>query len=148
MPRPRGGVWLKPELASLVARGVTDVVSLLTPPEETQLELQAEPETCAELGLRLHRYPTHDGSIPQQPGFDSFVAPLVQVLREGGFIAIHCRAGIGRASLMAATLLSGVGVPAQDALVAISAARGFDVPDTEEQYRFIVNLDHRRNPLS
>jgi protein-tyrosine phosphatase len=145
MPRPRGGIWLKAELASLAGRGVTDIVSLLTPPEEDHLDLQAEPELCQELGLNFHRLPILDGAVPQQPHFDELIADLLPVLQGGGFIASHCRAGIGRASLVAAALLCQLGVSAQNAIAMISLARGYEIPDTDAQFAFILNLDRPRN---
>jgi protein-tyrosine phosphatase len=140
MPRPRGGEWLKGELASLKNTGVTDLVSMLTPAEEVELNLQAEEQICGELGLRFHRHPVKDRSIPIQPGFDEFIASLLPSLNQGGFIAIHCRAGIGRSAVAAAAFLHRLGLPATEALALISEARGFDVPDTDEQLEFILSL--------
>jgi protein-tyrosine phosphatase len=147
MPRPRGGAWLKTELESLARRGVTDVVSLLTPPEENQLELQAEPEVCAGVGLRFHHHPILDGNIPQQPFFDNFIASLLPILHAGGYIAVHCRAGIGRAAVTSAALLCGLGVNPGYALELITRARGYEVPDTDVQHDFIMSLDPRQHPL-
>jgi protein-tyrosine phosphatase len=131
------------ELASLKSRGVSDVVSLLTPSEEVELGLQSESQFCADLGLRFHRHPVPDRGIPPQPGFDCFIASLMSHLTQEGFIAVHCRAGIGRSTVAAAALLRGLGISARDAIALISQARGFDVPDTEEQQAFILNLDQR-----
>ena len=144
MPRPRGGNWLKGELASLKTCGVSDLVSMLTPPEEVELDLQIEPQLCADLGLRFHRHPVSDRGIPLQPGFDDFIASLLPNLSQQGFIAIHCRAGIGRSAVAAAALLCRLGLSAQEAMALISSARGFEIPDTEEQQAFILNLDPRK----
>jgi protein-tyrosine phosphatase len=141
MPRPRGGAWLKGELASLKASGVSDLVSLLTPLEEIELDLQLEPQYCAEIGLGFHRHPVQDRGIPLQPGFDQFIASLLPSLNREGFIAIHCRAGIGRSSVAAAAFLCGLGLSAQQAIALISHARGFDIPDTEKQLEFILGFD-------
>ena len=140
MPRPRGADWLQREITSLKSRGVTDVVSMLTPEEETELDLQLEPQFCAALGLRFHRHPVPDRGLPLQPAFDDFISLLVPILTQGGFIAIHCRAGIGRSAVVAAALLRRLGVSAADAIAMISQARGFEVPDTEEQRAFIMSL--------
>jgi protein tyrosine phosphatase (PTP) superfamily phosphohydrolase (DUF442 family) len=147
MPRPRGGDWLRGELASLKSRGVSDLVSMLPPEEEVELDLQSESQYCADLGLRFHRHPVRDRGIPLQPGFDDFIASLFPNLTQHGFIAIHCRAGIGRSSVTAAALLCSLGLSASDAIALISNARGFDVPDTNDQLDFIRGLD-KRNPQS
>lgn len=141
MPRPRGGDWLRGELASLQSRGVTDLVSVLQPAEEVELRLQSEEQICAGLGLRFHRHAIKDRGIPLQPGFDDFIASLVPILTHQGFIAIHCRAGIGRSTVAAAALLCRSGLSAEEALTVISHARGWEVPDTEEQLDFIHGLD-------
>jgi len=141
MPRPRGGEWLVREIASMKASGVTDVVSLLTPAEEAELALQQEAQTCAAAEIGFYLHPVGDRGIPLRAPFDAFVDTLVPILQRGGFIAVHCRAGIGRSTVVAAALLIRLGVSAQDALVLISNARGFDVPDTEDQHDFIFSLD-------
>lgn len=48
-------------------------------------------------------------------------------------IAIHCRAGIGRSSLIAASVMTAYHIPAEEAFSLIETARGFAVPDTQEQ---------------
>jgi len=145
MPRPRGGEWLKGELASLKKRYVTDVISMLTPEEEEETWLQAEAQTCAEVGMRFHRFLVLDRGVPVQPEFDHFISSLLPVLTEQqGFIAIHCRAGIGRSTVVAAAFLIRLGLSADEALARISLARGFDVPDTDAQLDFIYSLEQRR----
>jgi protein-tyrosine phosphatase len=119
---------------------------MLTPAEEVELDLQNEPQYCADLGLRFHRHPVRDRGIPLQPGFDDFIATLLPNLTQPGFIAIHCRAGIGRSSVMAAAFLCRLGLSSSDALTLISNARGFDVPDTDDQLDFISSLDRRNLP--
>jgi len=145
MPRPRGGEWLRRELTSLKNRGVTDLVSMLTPDEEAELVLQAEPQICAELGLRFHRYLVRDRGVPAQPEFDNFISTLLPILQQGGFIAIHCRAGIGRSSVVAAGFLCRLGVSAEEAIAVISQARGLEVPDTDAQIDFIYSLEQPRS---
>jgi protein-tyrosine phosphatase len=119
---------------------------MLTPVEEAELNLQAEAQFCADLGIRFHRHPIGDRGIPSQPGFDDFITSLLPYLMHHGFIAIHCRAGIGRSSVTAAALLCRLGLSAADAIALISSARGFDVPDTEEQIDFIHSLAQRNPP--
>lgn len=144
MPRPRGANWLPAELKSLKASGVTDLVTMLTLNEEIELALLFEPQICEDLGIGFHRLAVKDREVPPRTEFDYFISTLLPILHNNGFIAIHCRAGIGRSSVVAAGLLCGLGVPAEQALAMISRARGFDVPDTEAQLNFILGLDPRR----
>ncbi len=146
MPRPLGGERLREELAALKALGVSDLVSMLPLLEETELELMAEAEYCVAVGLRFHNHPIPDRSLPLQPDFDRFIDSLVPILSANGFIVIHCRAGIGRSSVVAAALLCRLGLTPAEALRLISRARGFEVPDTEEQRAFILNLPRPDSP--
>jgi len=141
MPRPRGGEWLVREIASMKASGVTDVVSMLTPPEVIEVGLQLEAQVCAAAEIGFHLHPIGDRGIPLRAPFDAFIATLVPILEQQGFIAVHCRAGIGRSTVVAAGLLIRLGVSAQEALALISNARGLDVPDTEDQLDFILSLE-------
>ena len=143
MPRPRGGDWLRGEIESFKISGVTDMISMLTPAEETELDLQSEQRYCEEFGLGFHRHPVADRGIPMQPAFGEFIDSLLPILRQGGFLAIHCRAGIGRASVTAAALLCGLGMRSSEAMDLISQARGFEIPDTEVQRDFISNFDRQ-----
>jgi protein-tyrosine phosphatase len=141
MPRPRGGDWLMPELASLRLRGVTDVVSLLQIEEIEDLDIEREAEFCEMLFMRFHHHPVRDHSVPLQPGFNLFIESLLPYLAQGGFLAIHCRGGFGRSPIAAAALLMRLGVPAEEAIERISHARGVEVPETDQQLEFIYSLE-------
>ena len=140
MPRPRGAQWLMGELMSLKKRGVTDVVSLVTPAEIIELRLEEEENICTGLLMDFYWYPIGDRALPTQPVFDELITALLLKLVQGGFIAIHCKAGIGRSAIVAAGLLCRFGMSAEAAIDLISQARGFDVPDTDQQLRFIYGL--------
>jgi len=144
MARPRGDEWLRDELESLKSHGVSDVVSMLTHSEETELELGNESDLCTSIGLRFHRHSVQDRSLPIQPSFDHFISSLLPVMNRHGFIAIHCRAGIGRSSIVAAAILCRLGISAPDALALISKSRRIEIPDTQEQREFILNLNNSR----
>jgi protein-tyrosine phosphatase len=140
MARPYGDDGLPDDMAQLAARGVTDLVSHLTEYEVYTLGLTDEEEACAAVGIRFHAYPIEDREVPRQPGFDFFIGRLAEILQRGGFVVIHCRGGIGRSSVTAAALLVRLGMAPGDALKAIAQARGFPIPDTMEQYDFVMGL--------
>jgi protein-tyrosine phosphatase len=64
-------------------------------------------------------------------------APVVELLcdriRAGRHVVLHCAGGIGRSSVVCGAILVRLGVPATDVWRLISAARGHDVPETDEQ---------------
>jgi protein-tyrosine phosphatase len=59
----------------------------------------------------------------------------------GKNLVIHCRAGIGRSSLIAAGVLITLGSDASVALAEIGRARGLRVPDTAEQDEWIKTFE-------
>ncbi|MFD8479349.1 tyrosine protein phosphatase [Kitasatospora sp. NPDC059673] len=133
MARPRGGDWLAEELAALAAAGVTDLVSALTPPECAELGLSAEPELAVAAGLHFHSLPIPDFTTPTHSQVRPKLDELTTLLRAGAHLVIHCRAGIGRSSLLAASTLILDGLDADTAWARIAHARGLPVPDTTEQ---------------
>ncbi len=55
LPRPRSGEWLEDEIRSLRAQGIDVLVSLLTPDETAELELEQEAACCASTGIDRKR---------------------------------------------------------------------------------------------
>ncbi|MFK0192061.1 tyrosine protein phosphatase [Kitasatospora sp. NPDC090308] len=133
MARPRGGDWLAEEVAGLAALGVTEVVSALTVPECVELGLGAEPELVRAAGLRFTAVPIPDRTVPVLAEVRPVIDELARRLDAGGHLAVHCRAGIGRSSLLAAAVLVRCGTEPDDAWARIARARGLPVPDTAEQ---------------
>ncbi|MGH6857092.1 MAG: protein-tyrosine phosphatase family protein [Methylocella sp.] len=70
----------------------------------------------------------------------ALAAALVARLNEGKAVALHYRAGIGRASLIAACVLMLLGMASGTAFGRIGKARGLKVPDTEGQRDWVERL--------
>lgn len=144
MPRPRAGDWLADEMAALQSLGVDTVVSLLTDDENAELDLQHEPAICDAQGLAFLAFPIPDRQVPLSvEDFVTFVNHLYSTLSKGQAVAVHCRMGIGRASLVAACLLVKSGLGVLDAFKSISRDRGIDVPDTEAQIDWVASIASR-----
>lgn len=141
MARPRGGDWLEDELTSL-ARHVNVLVCLLTNMELDELDLSREPELASSAGLVFHHHPIEDRQVPDE-GVRPLVTSLAEALRTGRHVAVHCRAGIGRSSVVAAGVLRLLGVDGPTALARISAARGMEVPDTQAQADWVLAFTPR-----
>lgn len=141
MPRPRGGDWLEGEIQSLAEAGVHVLVSLLTADEAAELELQDEELLCGARGLRFVSFPIPDRGVPCSIAEAQCTVELILAeLQAGKTVAIHCRMGIGRSALIAACVLKSQGIGVDDAFAMISRARGFSVPDTEEQKEWVKRL--------
>jgi protein-tyrosine phosphatase len=129
---------LEQEIRGWGLAGVNTVLSLLTPEEERDLDLTAEPSQTKQAGLNFLSLPIPDRQVPSSP---SEAAPVLdQVDRElasGKTAVIHCRQGVGRSGMMAACLLVMRGRDPQSAVDEIERARGTPVPETDEQRRWI-----------
>jgi protein-tyrosine phosphatase len=136
--RPRGGDWLGDELASWRRAGIQGVLSLLTPEEEADLDLRDEATEVRARGMEFSSLPIPDRQVPAS---ESEVAAVLEKLfgdlSSGRNIVVHCRQGVGRAGLVAASLLVTKGVNPSAAVDRVSAARGVPVPETAEQRRWI-----------
>ena len=145
MARPQAGDWLGDEIAGWKQAGLDGVVSLLERDEEGELGLGQEAALCGSQGIEFISFPIKDYSLPTSPGeAERLVRETIATLRAGRKNAIHCRAGIGRSSVIAACTLIGLGLQPEDALARIGRARGLRVPDTEAQRRWV--LEFRMSP--
>jgi protein-tyrosine phosphatase len=136
---PLGGPGLEDELRALKEAGVETLVSLLEKAEAEWLGLGAEEALAAKVGMQFLSHPIRDANLPRDAAaFSEFAAGLAERLRAGERIALHCRGSIGRAPLTAACTLVHLGWTARAALAAIEAARGCSVPDTDEQWKWIL----------
>ena len=139
MGRPRAGEWARDEFSGLAQLGVTDVVSLLEPAEARDLELQDESQLCREASLKFWSFPIPDRGVPPSAiELGRYAWSVYQLIDRGRRFAFHCRAGIGRSSLVAAALLLRCGRTPDQAFAQISAARGLPVPDTPQQAQWLA----------
>ena len=137
---PQGGDELKDEMLHLRQSGVETVVSMLDKAEAVWLGLAKEEALARQAGMQFLSYPILDVHVPSNiDTFRWFAAGLANRLRAGERIGIHCRGSIGRAPLTAACTLIHLGWKPKDALASIQAARGFPIPDTKEQLRWVLN---------
>jgi protein-tyrosine phosphatase len=140
MARPRAGDWLEAEVDAWKAAGIDRVISLLEPEEVSELGLRAEAETCRQANIGFLSFPIPDRGVPDLREARQIADRVARDVVDGRSIAIHCRAGIGRSSLVAACVLVCLGIEPGEALALIRDTRGVQVPDTEEQRDWIMAL--------
>jgi len=138
--RPRGGDWLRDDLAAAQLRGVRHVGSCRTPAEDSELELQDESEVARSLGLEFSRVPIEDFGTPQLSGFGEVLSRIKRTSVPQAKIAIHYRQALGRSPLVAAAMLVRDGMSPTEAWEAIAKARGRAVPETEEQRAWLTRF--------
>ena len=136
--RPRGWDWLADDITILRREGFDVVVSLLTAVEAEELGLLEEGNWCKAAGIQLFSFPVEDRSVPASIAeLESLLGSLEHLLAQGKTVGVHCRAGIGRSAILAASILIRRGVPAGAAFRRIAEARGCPVPDTPEQRQWV-----------
>lgn len=132
--RPRGGDWLDDEAAAWRTSRIDLVVSLLEPHEEIDLDLTHEAEAVAAHGMTFVSLPIPDRDVPASAThFAKQAESLEAKLARGNNILIHCRQGVGRTGLLAASLLVLQGTSPGEAMRRLTHARGIEVPETESQ---------------
>lgn len=147
--RPRGGEWLEGEVRSWHDQAISTVVSLLTPEEEQELQLESEKRSVTSQGIKFVAVPVQDRGVPDAK------APLQTALREadaalaaGRNVLVHCRQGIGRSGLFAACLLINHDWSSQKAAEELTNVRGVTVPETAEQRRWLDRYEARAHAVN
>ena len=147
--RPRGGEWLDDELRSLKGAGFGVLLSLLTKEEAKELSIANEAELSAKYGLDFLSFPIPDLGVPNSTAVTrDMLVQLLDQLHGGKKIAVHCRQGIGRSGLVAASLLVMTGLEPSAAFRKVSAARGLEVPETSQQRDWVLEFAHDINELA
>ena len=141
LPRPRGGDWLEDDVRGWKRAGIDVVVSMLEPEEATELELTDEERIAAAAGVQLLFLPIPDRGLPDsRKVVADLAASLAEAVAAGKRVGLHCRQGVGRSALVAATILIALGQDANAALARISAARGLPVPETNDQRTWLMDF--------
>jgi len=140
MPRPIAGEWLADEMQSLAAQKVNILVSLLEYEEEHTLGLSNENKLCTSQNIAFIAFPIPDRNVPASVKDTlKLVVHLREQRQQKLNIVIHCRAGIGRSSLIAACVLAQKNRVPEDIFTLISQARGLSVPDTLQQSQWFTH---------
>ncbi|RFM36788.1 phosphatase domain-containing putative toxin [Chitinophaga silvisoli] len=139
MPRPRGNEWLEDEIIAFKKQGASVIVSLLEQHEITELGLRQEKQLCEKHAIQFIHFPIPDRSLPAQSRqTEEFIHTLSQLKTK---VLIHCRMGIGRSTIIAASLLLFHQQKAIEIISHISHIRGLKVPDTAEQFQWLKNRE-------
>ncbi len=142
MPKPSSD-WLLEDIRFFADIGIDHIVSLLEKSEEIELGLTTEGMICADNQLRFTSFPIADRRTPNLRQFSALVRTLAKSVESGDNLAVHCRAGIGSSGVLVCCIMSDLGHTPEQAIEAVSAARGVPVPDTPDQIEFIRSYSDR-----
>jgi len=137
MAKPVSGEWIEDEFFGLKRIGIDKVICLLERWEQIEVGLELEEQLCLKNEIEYYSFPIPDRGVPEISGANIIFQELYQEICMGKHIVIHCRAGIGRTGIVAGGILVKFGLTAKEAFAQISSARGVQVPDTEEQKRWL-----------
>ncbi|WP_338760338.1 dual specificity protein phosphatase family protein [Bernardetia sp. ABR2-2B] len=141
MPKPNSDENLEEDIINFSNLKVTIVVSLLTKEEKFDLGLQNEKAICEKYEIDFISIPIIDRSIPtekQTIQIRELTKKINSILDKNKKIIVHCRAGIGRVGMLCSAILIEQGLSNQEAIEKVSKARGVNIPDTEEQKKWIM----------
>lgn len=142
MARPRSDDWLEDEINHLKNNKVDVLVSLLERDEIYELKLDNEEQLCRTKNITYINFPIGDRNIPKQNGdTDKLVDILKNKIDEGHSVVVHCRMGIGRSSIIAASVLLKYKLKAKDIIDNITSIRGLKVPDTDKQLSWLMSRE-------
>jgi protein-tyrosine phosphatase len=114
------------------------VVSLLEAEEEAQLVLEGEAAAAAANGIDFRAFPIPDRGVPaSRESVAALADDIVDALETGKNVTVHCRQGIGRSGMIVGGVLVAAGKEVHSALKTINESRGLEVPETEEQHRWL-----------
>jgi hypothetical protein len=114
------------------------LVSLLTPDESRELQLEMEEKLCQDVGIDYQLVPIPDRGVPSNMrNLAGLALRWAKLLENGTNIIFHCRQGIGRSAMMVALVLVTCGMEVDFAFQIIEKARGRPVPDTEKQRAWV-----------
>jgi protein-tyrosine phosphatase len=105
---------------------VDRLVSLMEPHEYRFLKIADLSERASNHGIAVCRFPIPDVDAPPATSMSSFLALVRTILNDvdaGRTVIIHCRGGIGRSGLVAASCLVALGHPPREAIELVRSAR-------------------------
>ena len=128
---------LEQELLSYQTEGIKLVVSLLEEMEIDSCGCTNEDKICIAKNIEYLIFPIRDMSIPSLKSLINFIELLYAKTYLADKIYIHCRHGIGRSSLVVASLLVRSGMELKGALLLMEQKRGLKVPETLSQKKLL-----------
>lgn len=130
------------DLDEISAWGTHTLITLLEPHELRELQVEQLGQKTNERGMRWIHMPIKDISIPTEEFellWQTHRTHLLNTLKSGRSVVVHCRGGLGRAGTIGARILIELGYEPRDAIKAIRNKRPGAI-ETPEQASYVLNL--------
>lgn len=128
---------LDEDLAALREDGVDAVVCLVPGEELERYGVAGLVQAYAAAGFDLTHAPLLDQKAASVEAMDALVAWIEARVGAGETVLVHCVGGLGRSGMVAASWLRSRGIPADEALAIVRAARGPRAVETAIQEAFV-----------
>lgn len=137
------GAWdrdLGLDLDAIKAWGASAIITLIEPHEIRDLKVEGIDEQTGRRGMEWLHMPITDVSAPDErfaKAWRQHGARLIDRLRTGDRVLVHCKGGLGRAGTVAALMLVELGMAPDDAVRAVRQARkgAIETPAQESHVR-------------
>ena len=139
------GGWnrnLDADICAINTSGTSKVVTLVEDKEMDILRVPRLGETVLEYGMDWVHLPFADTTAPDEDWMTQFDQTREQILdsiKQGGKVVVHCKGGLGRAGTFAALLLLCLGLPASMAIAMVRKARSVDCINPVQE-EFLLSL--------
>lgn len=130
---------LNADLAAIVAWRADHLISLVEVHEFANLGVPGFVKAVGGAGIEWHHLPVGDMQVPDgvfAQAWRTSGPRILDSLRSGGRVVLHCAAGLGRTGTIAAKLLMAHGVPADAAISQVRRARPGTI-ETADQESFV-----------
>ncbi len=145
------GPWARDLEADLLAIrdwGAIALVTLIEAHEFDLLRVADLGRKAKAMGLEWQHLPIRDVNVPGETfesGWETSGPALLDLLRRGERVVVHCRGGLGRSGLVAAKMLVELGIAPRDAINRVRAARRGAI-ETPEQEQYVLRQATGRFP--
>lgn len=136
------GVWnrdLGLDLDTIKAWGASAIITLIEPHEIRDLEVEGIDEQTGRRGIEWLHMPITDVSAPDErfaKAWRQHGARLIDRVRAGDRVLVHCKGGLGRAGTVAALMLVELGTRPEEAIRSVRKVRKGAI-ETREQEGYI-----------
>ncbi len=113
-------------ISQLKEQGVTAILSMMVDEEMKNLHAEDLPELCKQNNIQWFNMATDDHKVPDEESlskWDQYKDNLLEVINQGGKVAVHCKGGTGRTGVGVAMLLLELGRKGDQAIADVQALK-------------------------